>query len=158
MHYRVNLRDLPNGSVEATCPDIPAFFTVQPSRPEALDFVRENLASALQTYRKKHEPIPVTSDRSATCLVYLPVRVQAKIILWNYMLKNRWRLSDLARLLGVTQTQAQIWIGISPAWKRLKTLSGPSEALSHFLKKIPELVKRLRESRSQPILRTAIPR
>ena len=49
MHYRVNLRDLPNGSVEATCPDIPAFFTVQPSRPEALDFVRENLASALQT-------------------------------------------------------------------------------------------------------------
>jgi len=107
MHYRVNLRDLPNGSVEATCPDIPAFFTVQPSRPEALDFVRENLASALQTYRKKHEPIPVTSDRSATCLVYLPVRVQAKIILWNYMLKNRWRLSDLARLLGVTQTQAQ---------------------------------------------------
>ena len=81
MHYRVNLRDLPNGSVEATCPDIPAFFTVQPSRPEALDFVRENLASALQTYRKKHEPIPVTSDRSATCLVYLPVRVQAKIIL-----------------------------------------------------------------------------
>lgn len=76
MHYRVNLRDLPNGSVEATCPDIPAFFTVQPSRPEALDFVRENLASALQTYRKKHEPIPVTSDRSATCLVYLPVRVQ----------------------------------------------------------------------------------
>ena len=99
MHYRVNLRDLPNGSVEATCPDIPAFFTVQPSRPEALDFVRENLASALQTYRKKHEPIPVTSDRSATCLVYLPVRVQAKIILWNYMLKNRWRLSDLAQRL-----------------------------------------------------------
>ena len=79
MHYRVNLRDLPNGSVEATCPDIPAFFTVQPSRPEALDFVRENLASALQTYRKKHEPIPVTSDRSATCLVYLPVRAQAII-------------------------------------------------------------------------------
>ena len=59
MHYRVNLRDLPNGSVEATCPDIPAFFTVQPSRPEALDFVRENLASALQTYRCSRWPTSV---------------------------------------------------------------------------------------------------
>lgn len=71
MHYRVNLRDLPNGSVEATCPDIPAFFTVQPSRPEALDFVRENLASALQTYQNTNRyqsPQTGAPPALSTCL------------------------------------------------------------------------------------------
>ena len=37
----------------------------------------------------------------------LPVRVQAKIILWYYMLRNRWRIADLAKELAITQSQAQ---------------------------------------------------
>ena len=65
------------------------------------------LTSSEKTLPPLFRPTGKNTNRSATCLVYLPVRVQAKIILWNYMLKNRWRLSDLARLLGVTQTQAQ---------------------------------------------------
>ncbi len=108
MYYRVHLRDLPNGSVEATCPDIPAFFTVQPSKSEALRFVRENLAVTLQgAYRKRHLPVPVSRPRKDEAAVPLPVRVQAKIILWNYMLRNRWRIADLAKELAITQSQAQ---------------------------------------------------
>lgn len=128
MPYRINYHDLPNGSVEVSCPDMPEFFIVQPSRPEAKVFARTAIPIAMHKfYRKKHLPIPMPSKGRADDRITLPVRVQAKILLWNYMLENRWRLSELARLMKISQTQAQRLVDLD---RDLASMEAIEEALS----------------------------
>ena len=127
MPYRINYHDLPNGSVEASCPDIPELFIVQPSREEAKAFAKSAIPAALHTYyRKKRLPVPLPSRGKADDRVVLAVRVQAKILLWNYMLEHRWRLADLSRMLGVSQAQAQRLVDLD---RDLASMEAIEEAL-----------------------------
>jgi len=127
MPYRINYHELPNGSVEVSCPDIPEFFIVQPSRKEAKIYARTALPAAMHAYyRKKKLPIPPPSKGKCDDRITLPVRVQAKILLWNYMLAERWRLSELSKMLGVTQTQAQRLVDLD---KDLASIEAIEEAL-----------------------------
>ena len=108
MRYRINYHQLPNGSIEASCPDVPEFFCVQPSIEKTRREILRALPAAMHKfYRKKRLPIPLPAAGKSDDRVALPVRIQAKILLWNMMLAERWRLADIARELHIAQAQAQ---------------------------------------------------
>ncbi|MCG5031466.1 hypothetical protein MAF45_08435 [Mesosutterella sp. OilRF-GAM-744-9] len=130
MPYRINYHDLPNGSVEVSCPDIPEFFIVQPSRQDAKAFAKAALPVAMHNfYRKKHRRIPTPTKGRCDDRLTLPVRIQAKILLWNYMLENRWRLSELAKMLGVSQTQAQRLVDLDRDLASMEAIEAALEKL-----------------------------
>ena len=54
-------------------------------------------------------------------------RVQAKILFWNYMVENRYRVADIARMNNITQTQAQRYVDLS---KDKASIEAIEEAMS----------------------------
>ena len=127
MRYRINYHRLPNGSIEASCPDIPEFFCVQPSVEKARVEILRAFPSAMHKfYRKKHLAVPLPGTGKSDDRVALPVRIQAKILLWNLMLAERWRLADIARKLGVAQAQAQRLVDLD---RDLASMEAIEEAL-----------------------------
>lgn len=55
-------------------------------------------------YRAKRKTIPLPSTRAAdnSLTLYVPIKLQLRIHLWNTMLEQRYRQSDLAKLLNVS--------------------------------------------------------
>lgn len=43
----------------------------------------------------------------------VPVRVQAKILFWNHLIENGYRVSDVAKKLSISQTQAQRYVDLT---------------------------------------------
>ncbi|MDY2868477.1 MAG: hypothetical protein SOT69_07105, partial [Mesosutterella sp.] len=55
--------------------------------------------------RNKKKAIPLPSAVGAQ-YAYVPLKHQARIMLWNHMVKNRYRIADIARLLDMAPSQA----------------------------------------------------
>ena len=53
--------------------------------------------------------------------------MQAKILFWNYMVENRYRVADIARMNNITQTQAQRYVDLS---KDKASIEAIEEAMS----------------------------
>ena len=57
-----------------------------------------------QLYRAKHKAIPLPSakvtDNSLT--LYVPIKLQLRMLLWNTMLEQRYRQLNLAKRLNVS--------------------------------------------------------
>lgn len=115
MRYGIKITKNNDGQFTVTCRDIPECVFDAPTEEKAKELSAETLPGTLVLfYRKNRRPIPLPSpvapDEYPT---YVPTRVQAKILLWNYMLENRYRLTDLAKALGIKPTQAQRLIDLS---------------------------------------------
>ena len=96
--------------LQASVPSIPELEPVTvKTEEEATKKLATMLPTVLQThYRKTKRPVPFPNDDVSDQLaVQMPIKVQAKILLWNYMLENRYRVADLARLLKISHPQAQ---------------------------------------------------
>lgn len=115
MFYGISIHQLPNGKFEVSATDIPECVFQANSIEEAQDLACNNIPGCMELfYRKKKRAIPLPSPVSDEDFpIRVPTRVQGKILLWNYMVNNRYRLADLARLLDVTQTQAQRLVDLS---------------------------------------------
>lgn len=117
MRYGIKVSKNENGEFHVTCRDVPEcdYIAQASNEAEAVETSSEALPAAMVLfYRKKHTAIPLPSlVEEGESIAYVPTRVQAKILLWNYMLENRYRLTDLAKALGVKPTQAQRLIDLS---------------------------------------------
>ena len=59
-------------------------------------------------YRRERKAIPLPSDVQPNEKgLYIPIRVQAKILLWNLLIERGMTLNDLAAMLEVSASQAQ---------------------------------------------------
>ena len=112
MFYLVETIKTENGLLASvpTIPELEPIFVK--NEEEAVDKLGKILPRVLQThYRKEKRPVPFPRDDvSEKLAIQVPIKVQAKILLWNYMLENRYRLSDIARLVKISQTQAQRFV------------------------------------------------
>ncbi len=88
--------------------------TQELSSPEE---VKDALVKGLSAYvevqfRRQKLPIPLPSEepKEGDKVLYVPVRLQLRILLWNTMLKKRYRQADLAKMLGVSRAQAQMYV------------------------------------------------
>ena len=83
----------------------------------SLEEVKDALVKGLSAYvevqfRRQKLPIPLPSEepKEGDKVLYVPVRLQLRILLWNTMLKKRYRQADLAKMLGVSRAQAQMYV------------------------------------------------
>ena len=129
MFYTIVTKKLENGKVEGACPDLPGYSFESDTEEEALEFGKEFIPGVMELYyRRKRRQIPLPSSTEGTPY-YMPARVQAKILLWNYMAENRYRVSDLAKKLGVSQTMAQRYVDLS---KDRASIDAIEDALKAF--------------------------
>ena len=71
-------------------------------------------------------PSPITEGDFP---IRVPTRVQAKILLWNYMVNNRYRVADMARMLEVSQTQAQRLVDLTKDGASMEALDDAMDLL-----------------------------
>lgn len=98
-----------------TCRDIPECDITKPTLEE-LQASAENglMACAELFYRRKKKLIPMPSaPLENESRIYIPARVQAKILLCNALAERRIGLSELAEMLGTSVSQAQRLVDFS---------------------------------------------
>lgn len=63
-------------------------------------------------YRRQKLPVPLPSTKvsEGDSFLYVPIKLQLRILLWNTMLEKRYRQADLAKMLGVSRAQAQMYV------------------------------------------------
>lgn len=133
MRYGVKVSKTDSGEFHVTSRDIPEcdYMAKASTEAEAVETASEALPAAMVIfYRRKRLPIPLpTPVEEGEGIAYVPTRIQAKILLWNYMVENRYRLTDLAKALGVKATQAQRLIDLSTDRASMEALDDAIRAI-----------------------------
>ena len=114
MHYPVQVTKVENG-YRVFCRDIPECDFTE-STLEELQITTENLLPGCieHFYRKAGKKIPLPSKPlKDETMVYVPVRVQAKLLLWNAIVEKGIRLKQLADELGISKSQMQRMVDFS---------------------------------------------
>ncbi|BBF23865.1 antitoxin HicB [Sutterella megalosphaeroides] len=124
-----------DGKVMCTCRDIPECVYDAPTVEEGEKFAAQAFPAALELfYRRKRAIIPLPSPlQEGEIPIRVPTRVQGKILLWNYMIENRYRLSDLSRLLNISATQVQRFVDLSKDGASMEAIDDALDVLgAHF--------------------------
>jgi antitoxin HicB len=102
--YPVKLTpDRTSGGFVVTFPDIPEAITQGETVDEALKMAQDALETALDFYFDDRRSVPAPSrPKRGQRFVYLPVSVEAKVLLLNEMIRQRVRPAELARRLRTT--------------------------------------------------------
>lgn len=114
MFYGINFKELPDGSVEVSCPDIPECVFVSDNKATASEELAHLVPGCLHIfYRKKGEPFPLPKSTDCDGYVHIPVKVQAKMLFWNFLKENSITLREVAKRLDCADMQAQRLVDIT---------------------------------------------
>ena len=83
--------------------------------PEAVgDYFADNFSDFIEeNFRKKGVPIPMPSaprGPELDALLMVPIKVEARIRLWNLLREKHMSTSEFARQVGVSRQQAQFMV------------------------------------------------
>lgn len=108
MFYGVKIKKLDNGNFQVSCRDLPEFVSEHENLEEAKRFASDFVpGSMVMSYRKKKKAIPLPSKpRKGEFAYYIPAKVQAKILFWNFMMEHGLKIADVARKLGIAHSEA----------------------------------------------------
>jgi antitoxin HicB len=102
MLYPVKLMRQTAGNFAVSFPDIPEALTIGNDEEDALKQAADALETALDFYFEQDRPVPLPSaPKRGQHLVELPATVTAKVLLFNEMLAQKVRPSELARRLSI---------------------------------------------------------
>ncbi len=129
MFYPITIKKTEDGQIFASSPDMPQCVFAAESLEEALKNGAGAIPAAMELfYRRKRLPIPMPSTGGDSDVpVYVPARVQAKILLWNTLCEKGLKLADLARMMKISQAQAQRYVDLT---KDKASMEAIEEALS----------------------------
>jgi antitoxin HicB len=99
LRYPVALIDDDNGTILATCPDLPEAATFGEDRDDALLRAVDAIETAIQGRIADREPVPLPSVIGET-VVELPMQATLTILLYRTMRERKLRKAALARRLG----------------------------------------------------------
>ena len=114
MFYPILIEKVENG-FRVTCRDIPECDITKPTLEELQESTENGLMACAELfYRRKKKLIPLPSKPLKNeSRVYIPARVQAKILLCNALAEKRIGLSELAEMLDTSVSQAQRLVDFS---------------------------------------------
>jgi len=102
MRYPVKLTPQDAGNYAVSFPDIPEALTLGETHDEAMRHAVDALKTALDFYFEQDRAVPLPSaPQAGELLVELPASVSAKVLLFNEMLAQQVRPSELARRLSI---------------------------------------------------------
>lgn len=109
MIYGIRIEKLSTGEYVTTCRDVPEctytsedYETAYYRASEAIPFCFE----FRYRQQKKAMPLP-TPVRDGEEHVYVPIRVQARILLWNTIVEKGLSMTEFAKAIGTSPSQAQ---------------------------------------------------
>ena len=107
MEYIVTLEPDTNGSYLVLCPDIPEMVSVGNTVDEALKEALDGLETAFMIYMDDRRAIPMpTAAKAGDYTVRIPVKVAAKVLLFNEMIAQKVTKAEMARRLDGFQASA----------------------------------------------------
>ena len=84
------------------------------SAEEASEYLADHLSAFLEeTYRKQGKPIPMPSmprGPELDALLIVPIKMEARIRLWNLLREKHMSTSEFARLFDISRQQAQFMV------------------------------------------------
>ena len=114
MFYGINFKELPDGKVEVNCPDIPECTFVSDNRETASTELSHLIPGCLYAfYRKKGKPFPLPKATECDGFVRIPVKLQAKMLLWNFLKENHISLREMSRRIGCSDMHSQRLVDIT---------------------------------------------
>lgn len=84
----------------------------QESEDAAGEVLREGMSGFIELqYRRRKKPIPVPDKMpEAGNALYIPIKLQLRILLWNTMMEKHISQTELAQLLKITRQQVQRYV------------------------------------------------
>lgn len=109
MFYPIEISQTSSGEYRAFCRDLPELYVSGKTVDEIKDLVASAVPATMELhYRREKKAIPLPSPVLPTEKgIYIPIRVQAKILLWNLLVERGMSLNDLAALIEASAPQAQ---------------------------------------------------
>jgi antitoxin HicB len=104
MRYAVRLIPDDNGTVRVEVPDLPGTNPFGEDAEDALGHAVDAIDSMLEFLMDDRRPIPRPKARGLHYVTLSPLK-EAKLALYELMLKRKLRKADLARMLGWKPTQ-----------------------------------------------------
>lgn len=133
MEYIVTLEPDTNGSYLVLCPDIPEMVSVGNTVDEALKEALDGLETAFMIYMDDRRAIPMpTAAKKGDYTVRIPVKVAAKVLLFNEMIAQKVTKAEMARRLDGFQASADRILSIKHSTK-LETLEAAFAVLGKHL-------------------------
>lgn len=133
MEYIVTLEPDTNGSYLVLCTDIPEFVSVGDTVEDALKEALDGLETAFMIYMDERRAIPIpTAAKAGDYTVRIPVKVAAKVLLFNEMIAQKVTKAEMARRLDGFQASADRILSIKHSTK-LETLEAAFAVLGKHL-------------------------
>ncbi len=134
MIYGLKIAKRKDGKWRVSCRDIPECNFEEKSRADAVLTAQSALPGAMVLYyRQKRKMIPLPSaPQKGEILARIPVKVQAKMLFWNYMIENGLKISDVARQLQMSHTEASRLVDLTKDSASIDTVESAAESLGFF--------------------------
>ncbi len=115
MFYPLKITRLGDHEYQLTSRDIPELYFKAETEAELVSYAGTAVPGTLELcYRRQKKAFPLpSSPATGEILVAVPLKVQAKIALWNFILSKGLKLGEAAKALGVSQTVAQRFVDLS---------------------------------------------
>ena len=109
MIYGVRVERLTNGRFVTTCRDVPELTFISDDEEKAYLASADLIPACFEIhYRQKKKAMPLPSNiLDGELPVFVPVRVQARILLWNTIVERGMNMKMFAEKIGVSASQAQ---------------------------------------------------
>lgn len=106
MLYAYDIKETSEGFV-GECFDLDFVTKPQKTFDDAEETLTDGFAGFIElVYRKKGKPIPLpATDCKNKMALYVPIKLQLRILLWNTMLEQHIKQVELADKLGVSKAQ-----------------------------------------------------
>ncbi len=133
MFYGVKIKKNDNGNFQVSCRDFPDVVSEHETEEEAKEFARSFVPGVMMLeYRHKKKAIPLPSPPLEDELaLYIPTKVQAKILFWNFIVSNGWKIADVAKKLDISHVEVSRMVdltkdkaSIDAVEKALRSLGG----------------------------------
>lgn len=98
--YAVSLEPDDNGTLLATCPDLPEVTSFGDHRDDALRHAADAIEEALAARMARHDDIPVPSPGDGRPVAILPPLTEAKVQLYRLSREAGMTKAELGRRLG----------------------------------------------------------
>lgn len=115
MLYGIQITAIDVGKYLVTCRDIPECTFTSSSELEALQDATKMLPGTIELfYRQKKRAIPFPSKiKNGEKPVLIPLRLQAKMLLWNTIVNKGLNLSTFAEAIGTSPSNVQRLVDFS---------------------------------------------
>ena len=132
LFYSIHVSKTESGNFVVTARGIPECIFSGKTEDAALKNAQDMIPGTLELfYRRKKKPFPIPDGRLAEGEhpVHVPLKVQAKMLLWNFICSKGMSLAEASRQLGIQQSQAQRLVDISKDGAGIDAIEGALERL-----------------------------